>query len=224
MSNNTNNKIELNKIKKYLLILLKFLHEICKENNINYSLDCGSLIGAIREKGFIEWDDDADVIFTRDEYEKFINIIKNSKLPEYIGVYYPEEKDHFLDFNVRLFYKLEKVREDDASVNLYDGIFSFATLDLYVLDNIPEKGILNRLYVLKQQILFGLAMSKRHDIKFKKYSLLEKVAICVLNIIGKLFSIKSICKLHTNCAKSYYNKTNLLYCTSWAPEYLMNIY
>ena len=219
MSNNTNNKIELNKIKKYLLILLKFLHEICKENNINYSLDCGSLIGAIREKGFIEWDDDADVIFTRDEYEKFINIIKNSKLPEYIGVYYPEEKDHFLDFNVRLFYKLEKVREDDASVNLYDGIFSFATLDLYVLDNIPEKGILNRLYVLKQQILFGLAMSKRHDIKFKKYSLLEKVAIYVLNIIGKLFSIKSICKLHTNCAKSYYNKTNLLYCTSWAPEY-----
>lgn len=219
MSNNLENRKELSKVKVYLLELLRFVHEICKANNINYSLDCGSLIGAVREKGFIEWDDDADIIFTRDEYEKFLSVLKSTTLPDYIGVYYPEEKEYFFDFDVRIYYKKERIREDEDSIKLYDGIYSYATLDLFVLDNIPKKKFANRLYVLKQQIVFGLAMSKRHDIKYEKYGLIEKIAIFFLRILGKFYKIRTLCKMHDKFSKKYTNKTNLLYCTSWSPEY-----
>ena len=60
---------------KELLLLLNELDAICSKENIKYSLFAGTLIGAIRHKGFIPWDDDADVIFERSEYEKFISLL-----------------------------------------------------------------------------------------------------------------------------------------------------
>ncbi len=58
-----------------LLVLLKDIDRICTNNNIKYSLFAGTLIGAVRHQGFIPWDDDADVVFEREEYEKFIRVL-----------------------------------------------------------------------------------------------------------------------------------------------------
>ena len=63
-------------------------------------------------------------------------------------------------------------------------------------------------------------MSKRHRITIKKYSPLEKVAISLFSLIGKLFSLKSICNLHNTFSKIYKDKnTSLLYCTTWSPVF-----
>lgn len=61
----------MEKLHADLLVLLKEFHKLCVENDIKYSLHGGSLLGAIREKGFIPWDDDIDVTMTRENYEKF---------------------------------------------------------------------------------------------------------------------------------------------------------
>ena len=53
-----------------LLELLITFDGFCQEKDIKYTLHGGSLLGAIREKGFIPWDDDLDVAMTRQEYEK----------------------------------------------------------------------------------------------------------------------------------------------------------
>lgn len=60
-----------------MLILLEKFHEICIKNGIKYSLHGGTLLGAIREKGFIPWDDDADVTMMRIEYEKLCKVMKS---------------------------------------------------------------------------------------------------------------------------------------------------
>lgn len=69
-----------------LLILLEEIHNICMQNDIKYSIHGGTLLGAIREKGFIPWDDDADIAMMRREYDKLCVLLKESKIPSNITV------------------------------------------------------------------------------------------------------------------------------------------
>lgn len=66
---------------KVMLEILIEIHRICMENDITYWLEAGTLLGAIRHKGFIPWDDDCDVSMPRKDYEKFLKIAQE-KLPK----------------------------------------------------------------------------------------------------------------------------------------------
>ena len=59
----------------YLIDMLRFLTEFCKNNGIVFYMFYGSLIGTMRHQGFIPWDDDIDVVFPRPEYEKLISAL-----------------------------------------------------------------------------------------------------------------------------------------------------
>ncbi len=217
-----------NKIKtcqKYLLILLKFLHEICERNGIKYTLDAGTLIGAVRDKGFIPWDDDLDVTLVRYDYDRLINILKEIDLPSNIGIDFPEERKDYMDFNIRLYIKDVVIRDDEASMAQYGGIFAHPVLDIFVMDGYPTSKLKRRLFVLYQQIIFGLAMSKRNQIKIKKYKTLEKIGIAILSKIGKTLSMPQLCAIHEKYSKMYFGKnTEYLYCTGWSPEYPGYVY
>ena len=65
-------EMTIDEIKKVQLDILIYIDQICKENDIKYSLAYGTQIGAVRHKGFIPWDDDIDVAMPRKDYEKFI--------------------------------------------------------------------------------------------------------------------------------------------------------
>lgn len=65
-------ELTLSEIKKIELNILKFLKKYCEENHIRYFLSNGTLLGAVKYKGFIPWDDDIDVLMPRADYERFI--------------------------------------------------------------------------------------------------------------------------------------------------------
>ncbi len=63
------------------LTLIKIFDKFCKENNLQYWIDFGTLLGAVRHKGFIPWDDDIDLGMLRDDYEKLIELLSQIDHP-----------------------------------------------------------------------------------------------------------------------------------------------
>ena len=70
-------ELTLNELQKLNLEILSDIHSFCEQNDIMYSLMYGTLIGAIRHKGFIPWDDDIDIIMPRKDFERFINLYQS---------------------------------------------------------------------------------------------------------------------------------------------------
>ncbi len=66
------NEISIDELKRIQFEILKVVHDYCVTNNLRYSLAYGTLIGAIRHKGYIPWDDDIDIMMPRQDYEVFI--------------------------------------------------------------------------------------------------------------------------------------------------------
>lgn len=72
------NEISFDDAKNIRLNILSEIHNFCKANNIQYSLAFGTLLGAIRHKGFIPWDDDLDIMMTRPNLERFVKEYKGN--------------------------------------------------------------------------------------------------------------------------------------------------
>lgn len=72
-------ELSLNELQIESLKILKDVHKFCVNNNITYSVAYGTLIGAIRHKGFIPWDDDVDIIMPRPDYDRFCATYKSER-------------------------------------------------------------------------------------------------------------------------------------------------
>ena len=72
-------RISIEEMKQIQIDILKDVHLFCERNNIRYTLIYGSLLGAVRHKGYIPWDDDIDIAMLRDDYEQFVASYKDDK-------------------------------------------------------------------------------------------------------------------------------------------------
>ena len=77
------NSTELELAQHAQLIIAREIKRICIKNHINYSLAFGTLIGAIRHKGFIPWDDDLDIAMPREDYNRFIQCCAADLAPDF---------------------------------------------------------------------------------------------------------------------------------------------
>lgn len=116
------------------LEILKVFDQFCRQNNLKYSLYAGSLLGAVRHKAFIPWDDDLDVCMSRNEYNRFINLWEKAPPPGYIL----QNKENTPSY-CQSFSKIRKdhttfLQEEHESERYHTGIF----LDIFPLDRMPN--------------------------------------------------------------------------------------
>ena len=85
-------KMSLEEQKQVMLGILHAFADFCENNKLEYFLDAGTLIGAVRHKGFIPWDDDMDVCMPMKDYDRFIELMRsrNGVLTDNIIVEFPE--------------------------------------------------------------------------------------------------------------------------------------
>ena len=136
---------ELKHLHDIELEMLIEIDRICRKYDIAYQLDGGTLLGAVRHKGFIPWDDDIDVIMTRKEYCRFRHVCKRDLDRKRFFL-----QDYRSDPEYRWGYaKLRRegtvfVRKGQEHIKSHDGIF----LDIFVVDNVPDGIIARRLHFL----------------------------------------------------------------------------
>ena len=126
---------EFDNLHVLLLELMEFVRNVCKKYNLEFWLDYGNLLGAVRHGGFIPWDDDADIAMTRKDFLVFEEIIQKEidehNLSEYVRIsYHPREIDNqkvetFMA--IRVYHKMKTLRGKRIVSNIDVVPYDFMT-------------------------------------------------------------------------------------------------
>lgn len=196
--------ISLDEIKKLELDIMKKIHIYCIENDISYYLCYGTLIGAVRHKGFIPWDDDIDIFMIRKDYDKFLKSFPNEedklnlKLVNYkTKPYYGRNLSKVIDTNTVL---IEPQYKTDDPI----GVF----VDIWPLDGLPNNKIHRWFYIKKANLLkkMILASSMKYN---SEYTFCKKIGI----LLGKILNPKkAVIKMDYIARKYNYEDSNYVKC------------
>lgn len=123
--------VQMHKVWKVEQEILDVVHSVCVKNDLRYALYYGTLLGAVRHKGFIPWDDDIDIIMPREDYEKLIALWKTEAPANYVLQNYYTDPDTTNNFT-----KIRKdhttfIQDDEEREKKYHkGIF----IDIFPVD------------------------------------------------------------------------------------------
>lgn len=178
--------MEIDQKQKLQYLILKIAKEvvrICNKYNIEYYLDGGTMLGAIRHRGFIPWDDDLDIAMKRSEYERFL-IICEKELDKSIFFLQTEhsERNYCFAFAKLQLLDTRIIEEFSEYVNIKHGIF----VDIFPYDNLPDSFIQKKYLLFTNHILKTLLWIKCG------YGTLEhkrKLSYKILKVLSIPFSI-----------------------------------
>lgn len=188
------------------LNLLKIVDKICRNNNIEYFLDGGTLLGAVRYGKFIPWDDDIDIGMTRENYEKFITISKK-ELP----------KDLFLQ-NLQTTDKAKntwtQIKDRNSKLEIFGGDMQHPGiyLDIFPYDYYSENRIkrFKELFLKKLYIkVYAINSPFKKPLLYKK-NLKKNLLKLIVKIIAFPFAIYNNKLIYKKNLKTRFKRINNL--------------
>lgn len=149
-------ELTLKELQQVSLEILKDVHAFCVANNITYSIAYGTLIGALRHKGFIPWDDDVDIVMPRPDYERFC---KNYCSDNLRLIYYGNDKTALAAFaRVVECYKTDYQTERPWTVQR-SGVW----IDIFPLDGVLDQEEYSHRYSRMKRISWFVYKFRRQN-------------------------------------------------------------
>ena len=191
------NKISREECRKIQMNILLVLDDICKRNDLNYYLGYGSMLGAVRHKGYIPWDDDIDICLFREDYDKLIKILKEQQEINWLDI---------VDSSVgEYYYPFAKATDNRTIAKMEDNITPHGIwVDIFPIDNVPNSKYRSKIYIYNCYLLRAMTIAMTTDfseVKNVKKLKYKKFLNCIANIIGK----NRICKYYEKKCKKYIN-------------------
>lgn len=193
--------LDINDLKRIELEILVKIDAFCKLHNISYFLDSGTLLGAVRHKGFIPWDDDIDILMPRDDYERFKNLFAQES-SRYKVLSYDTCDDYYylfckvVDTNTVLVEDLGRNKITDFGVYV----------DIFPIDGLPDNRIA-KWFIRKKLWLLRAMWDDSLLSKPRKSGLRRKIRYSVSRLVGW----HKLCKMIDNSVKKW-NYKNVKYC------------
>lgn len=192
----------LEQIHEELMCQLKDIVAICDKHGIQYNLMCGTLLGAVRHKGFIPWDDDIDLLMTREEFTKFRKV-------------YPEECDRRFELTYLDTWTPRVMNRDPEK--------AAAFTDFFILDPLPPEGWRRKAYLLHLHLLQGMM---KKEVDYSRFGLKNRILLRATHIIGLPFSYSWKAKRYEKVSTRIREGNDLhmsngafeLMCHVWHPE------
>lgn len=151
------------------LDLLAKIDAICRKHCIRYSLDYGSLIGALRHGGFVPWDDDVDVVMPRADFEKFESVVAGELEDYQFYQNWQNSPGYYRPFARLLNTRTKAVLEDDLAKgqplwHYPQSVF----VDIFVAENIPDDGAMRERHFKKLKKLHKKYWNARRCVAFAR--------------------------------------------------------
>lgn len=189
-------KLTANDIKKRQLDMLKYIDKICRAENINYFINYGTLLGSVRHKGFIPWDDDVDISMLREDYEKFKNLIVQKENTKYQLLDASNSDWYFNNFMVLL--DNDTVIPDHFKKDKHDTALF---IDIFPVDTFNDKSIIKKIRIYN--FLISIVHLKLKYVTHNKYymQVIKKIIHILLYFIKPKFFANKI----NTIIKQYHN-------------------
>lgn len=128
--------------------------DFCEEHNLRYFLGYGTLLGAVRHKGFIPWDDDVDIIMPKDDYLKLIDIFNKEKKEDHLFLV-----DPMSDLARHTFVKIidQRTVKIEGSIEYLHGNLG-VDIDVFPVDGVPEDEEEYRKWYKKLYMLYRMCV------------------------------------------------------------------
>ena len=190
---------DIEKMRQVQLKILNAFVDVCEKNNLNYFLIAGTLLGAVRHKGFIPWDDDIDVGMPRADYDKFAEIA-NQELPSTMFYQSIETEPEYRYFFSKIRYNNSKFTENHSKhLNINHGVY----IDVFPIDGCSNSYKLatkhmKRFLFLRR--LYSIDILSRSE---KNVGIKAKLGARVLKIYAGMLGDKRILKRADKLIKRY---------------------
>lgn len=198
-------------IHKIVFDILCDIDDFCKENNIRYYLAGGTCLGAVRDQGFIPWDDDADLILPREDYERFFKLFPQKYKDKYgaatLSIDPNWKREHGKVWDKRTIVKVNNTDQDAI------GVF----VDLFAIDGLPDSRIKRKIFFKKMKIYSALkyACIKKYFLETEHYKLLKSVVGFFVKPLGARYFAEKMDK----AARKYPFEDSELVAASTAVNY-----